>query len=177
MSDHRKEIRVDDAELLATSPFEGDLATELAAAPPARPGPALYLGGALLAVAGFIGGIWADKSMSDGESTPQPQRAAGGYAGGGYGGFRGGAPGGSAPAGMTFGTVTKVEKGVLYLTTADGKTVKVSTSGQTAIRVTKKGTLKDLGAGTTVTVQGEAGDDGTIAATIVSQGAGRGQRP
>ncbi|MBW8487257.1 hypothetical protein [Actinomadura parmotrematis] len=217
MSDHRKDERAprapeSDAELLSSSPFEGDLDEELAAQPArsVKPGAAVYLGAAVLVVAGFIGGIWADKQWSDGGSG-SGQRAGGapggpsgygglgqrgegggfpgggeGFPGGGQGfpgggqGFPGGgqAAGGGQGGGATVGTVTKVGKGVLYIKTADGKTVKVSTSGKTTIRVTRNGTLKDLGSGTTVIVQGTAGSDGSIAATSVSQGTARGgQRP
>jgi hypothetical protein len=88
-----------DSELLASSPFDGDLDAELAAKPAKRslPGPTLYLGAGLLLVAGFLGGVQAQKWTSDDSGSPGGgPAAAGGYgrAGGrGFGGYGGGFPG------------------------------------------------------------------------------------
>ncbi|QKG22875.1 hypothetical protein [Actinomadura verrucosospora] len=92
-----------DAELLASSPFDGDLDAELTARPPRRslPGPTVYLGAGLLLVVGFLGGVQAQKWTSDDSSSPGGgPAAAGGYgrtagrAPGGYGGGFAGRPGG-----------------------------------------------------------------------------------
>jgi len=91
-----------ESELLSTSPFKDDLDTELAAARPrprALPGVTVYLGAGILIVAGFLGGVQAQKSWSNDDNS---SNAAGGGAaqgggrpGGGYGGFGGyGGPGG-----------------------------------------------------------------------------------
>ncbi|POM26644.1 hypothetical protein BTM25_10470 [Actinomadura rubteroloni] len=170
-----------DAELLATSPFEDDLDDALAAVPPRRalPGPTLYLAAGVLLVVGFLGGVQAQKwnsGTSAGTPSAQPGRALpGGYgagARGGYGGGYGGAPGarGGFGGGLTAGTVTKVSGDTLWVKTADGKTVKVQTGGSTRVSVTREGSLKDLGAGTSVVVRGSAGDDGTVTATQVTEG-------
>ncbi|MER6810895.1 hypothetical protein ABT299_16605 [Spirillospora sp. NPDC000708] len=88
-----------DSELLASSPFDGDLDAELAAKPARRslPGPTLYLGAGLLLVAGFLGGVQAQKWTSDDSGSPGGgPAAAGGYGrtgGRGFGGYGGGFPG------------------------------------------------------------------------------------
>lgn len=202
---------IEDADLLASSPFDDDLDTELVARPSPRsmPGPTLYLAAGVILVAGFLGGVQAHKWSSDGSSGPSPSGVAGGeergrartngYGGppgasapqGGYGapgganGGPGGAPGGgpgsaangtgSRPGGGsgTAGTVTKVVGSTLYLRTASGETVKVKTTGTTKIRIVEDGRLRDLGAGTTVVVQGSTGQDGSLTATTVNEGSGR----
>ncbi|MEU5993964.1 hypothetical protein ABZ806_33750 [Spirillospora sp. NPDC047418] len=184
-----------DAELLSDSPFDDDLDTALASARPRpRPlsGPTLYLAAGILLVAGFLGGVQAQKWSSDdsGASGAGPAPA-GGYAGGrppgGYGGMPGGGmPGGMGPDGMgpggrggaaagdtTTGTVVKISGSTLYLRTTSGQTVQVRTSGTTKIRITEDGALKDLGSGATVTVRGTKDANGTVTATTVSKGSGR----
>jgi hypothetical protein len=183
-----------DAELLATSPFDDDLDDALAAVPPRRalPGPTLYLAAGVLLVAGFLGGVQAQKWNSDPSPSAQPGRnsgtfpggkGVGGYGGqgtGGYGGGQGtgarggygGAPGagGGFGGGLTAGTVTKVSGDTLWVKTPDGKTVKVKTGGSTRVDITREGSLKDLGTGTSVVVRGSADDDGTVTATQVTEG-------
>jgi hypothetical protein len=65
----------------------------------------------------------------------------------------------------------------VYIQDASGNVVKVSTSADSAITVTKRGTAADLKAGDTVVVQGTADGDGNIAATAITStnglGAGR----
>ncbi|MFD0685910.1 hypothetical protein [Actinomadura fibrosa] len=85
-----------DAELLASSPFDEDLDSELAAQPQKRslPGPTLYLCAGLILVAGFLAGVQAQKWSSD-DSGSGPSGAGGPAAAGGYGSRTGGrAPGG-----------------------------------------------------------------------------------
>jgi hypothetical protein len=174
-----------ESELLSTSPFKGDLDAELAARPRSRPlpGVTVYLGAGVLVVAGFLGGVQADKAWSDGDNPSNAAgggAAPGGRAGGGYGGFGGPGGGYGGPAGgfggfgggggdVTMGTVTKVVGGTIYLRTADGKTVKVATGGSTRIQISTSGKAKDLKAGATVVVRGSAGKDGTVTATSVNQ--------
>ncbi|WP_433464961.1 hypothetical protein [Spirillospora sp. CA-128828] len=187
-----------DAELLASSPFDEDLDAELAARPQRRslPGPTLYLAAGIVLVAGFLGGVQAQKWSSDGSrpsgagglaAGPEGGRARSGYGGApGYGGAApgfGGQPGGAMPGGGqgtapgggtgTVGTVTKVVGDALYLRTSSGKTVKVKTSGTTRVRITKDGELQDLGKGSTVVVRGSTGTDGTVTASAVTEGSAR----
>ncbi|QKW33225.1 hypothetical protein HUT06_03550 [Actinomadura sp. NAK00032] len=168
----------DDAELLSSSPFADDLDATLAARPQRRsqPGPTLYLAAGIILVAGFLGGVQAQKWSSDG-SGPSGTRPAGGFPTGRPQGGYGGPPGSGGFAGgggdTTTGTVVKVTGDTLYLRTTSGQTVKVATSGTTSIRITEKGDLKDLASGTNVTVRGTKTADGTVTATTVNQGGGR----
>ena len=61
----------------------------------------------------------------------------------------------------------------MYVKTAQGTDVKVSTSDSTTVGVTQPGKLSDLKPGATVVVQGQAGDDGTVTAQAITQQAGR----
>ncbi|MES9603674.1 hypothetical protein [Actinomadura sp. NPDC000929] len=65
--------------------------------------------------------------------------------------------------------MTKVVGNTLYLRTASGETVKVKTTGTTKIRIVEDGGLRDLDAGTAVTVQGSPGQDGLLTATTVNE--------
>ncbi|WP_141580152.1 hypothetical protein [Actinomadura sp. WMMA1423] len=177
-----------DAELLATSPFADDPGPGPAARTPQspRPGATLYLAAGVILVAGFLGGVQAHKWSSDGSSGaiaggPEGGRTrTNGYGAppgasaprGGYGGPPG-APGTAAGGSGTAGTVTKVVGRTLYLRTASGETVKVETTGTTKFRIFEDGRLRDLGAGTTVVVQGSPGRDGSLTATAVNEGSGR----
>ncbi|MGI5165598.1 hypothetical protein ACQEU3_14675 [Spirillospora sp. CA-253888] len=162
-----------DAELLATSPFPED--DGLTAAPSRRslPVPTLVLASGLLLVAGFIGGVQAQKWRAD-DDTPNAA-GPGGRAGRD---MQNNAPGGrpyggqNGDGGMTLGTVTAVGKNSLTLRTADGRTVKVRTDAKTKITVTKEGAVADLASGTTVMVRGTAGSGGTVTATTVSETGG-----
>ncbi|WP_336205083.1 DUF5666 domain-containing protein [Nonomuraea sp. LPB2021202275-12-8] len=56
----------------------------------------------------------------------------------------------------------------------DGSTVTVTTTDATTIEVTSRGSVSDLKAGSTVTVRGERGADGTMSATAITRtGGGR----
>ncbi|MFF4240132.1 DUF5666 domain-containing protein [Actinomadura geliboluensis] len=172
----------EDAELLSSSPFADDLDATLAARPQRRslPGPTLYLAAGIILVAGFLGGVQAQKWSSDGSERP-----AGGFTAGrpqgGYGGMPGAQPPGNVPgpggfAGggdTTTGTVVKVTGNTLYLRTTSGQTVKVATSEETRVRITKDSDLKNLASGANVSVRGTKAADGTLTATTVNQGAGR----
>ncbi|GIH78470.1 hypothetical protein [Planobispora longispora] len=74
---------------------------------------------------------------------------------------------------MTVGTVQRVEDGKVYVQTMDGSVVTVNTTGETTVRVSREGKVADLRAGGTVVVQGTRGEDGSLTATSISEGAGR----
>jgi hypothetical protein len=184
----RKTAEAPGEELLSTSPFEGDLAEELAAAPRPRrrpPSVTVLLGAGVLIVAGFIGGVQADKhwgtKKSPGAAALINQFAARrsgqggqGFGGnGGGGGFGGrGQSGGTSTSGSgngTAGTVKLVDGDIIYVQTTDG-VVRVKTTGSTKITIARKAAPKDLKAGSPIVVQGTPGQDGTVTATSVSPG-------
>src|ERR1051325_4887057 len=178
------------AELLETSPFEGDLDEELKAVPPSilKPGLTLYLGAAVLVVAGFVGGIQADKQWGGNKSSttalPGGLNRLGGTGGasrylcGGQNPFpgQGAGPGSGATQGpganATTGTVKMVDGSTVYVTTANG-IVAVKTNGTTKIRIMKDGKVQDLAPGSTVVVQGTPGSDGSLTASTITQGGAR----
>jgi hypothetical protein len=184
------------AEMLETSPFEGDLEEQLKAVPPSslKPGLTLYLGAAVLVVAGFVGGIQADKQWGGNKSSANSafpgaanRQGAGGtgrYLGGG-GGFPGAGgtgnqspgttPGGAqsgAGGNATTGTVKMVDGSTVYVTTPNG-IVAVKTNGTTKIRIMKNGKVQDLAPGSTVVVQGAPGSDGSVTASAITEGGTR----
>jgi hypothetical protein len=190
-----------DEDPLSDSPFEGDLAAELAAAPRPRrkvPSVTVLLAAGLLVVAGFLGGIQADKHWGANRPTDASdilnrlRRGGGGNLGGlgggnsgggnlgggnfGGGNLGGGQRGGQAGAGTsasgdaTTGTVKLVDGDIIYVQTATG-VVRVKTTGSTKVTVAKKAKPADIKAGSSVVVQGTPGQDGSVTATSV--GAGR----
>ena len=75
-----------------------------------------------------------------------------------------------APASSgTTGQIKLVDGSNIYITTSDGSTVEVTTTPTSKVTKSVAGAVGDLKAGDTVTVQGAAGSDGTIAATSISQ--------
>ena len=84
---------------------------------------------------------------------------------GGAGGFTG--PGGGFGGGPALtGTITGVEGSLLTLNTAQGP-LQVSVGGDVTIRQTTDATIEDLTDGARVTVIGQRGDDGIVAATTI----------
>ena len=136
----------------------------------------------MLVVAGFAGGVQADKHWGAKPSTDPAdlirQLAAGRTGGqGGTGGLGaigglGAAPGQSGARGTgggTSGTVKLIDGDIIYVQTPNG-IVRVKTTGSTKVTLAKKATVKSLKAGTTVTVQGTPAQDGTVTATSVRGG-------
>jgi hypothetical protein len=187
-------------QLLRTSPFDGDLAEELAAAEPRQdrrriPSATLFLAAGVLVVAGFVGGVQADKHWGTkqtptgfgrlagaaGQGGGYPGRGGGtgrrgaygqgggfGQGGFGQGGATGKGNGAAVPGTGTTGTVKLVDGDVIYVQTADG-IVRVKTTGATKVSVTKSAKVKDLKAGASVVVQGNPAQDGSVTATTVTQ--------
>lgn len=172
-------------DLLNTSPFDGDLAEELAAEPRPRRSPpsvTLLLGAAVLLVGGFVGGVQADRHWGANKPSDPADlirrlaagRTGQGGSGSGFGGFGGegqglGARGAQGTGGGTSGTVKLVDGDVIYVQTPNG-IVRVKTTGSTKVTIARKGTTKSLKTGSTVTVQGTQGQDGTVTATSVQGG-------
>ncbi|MCO5968157.1 DUF5666 domain-containing protein [Actinoallomurus soli] len=164
-------------DVLSASPFDGDLETELAAAPRARRrlGLTAYLGAGALLAAGFGAGAQVDRHFGDHTTTAvQGSRGStGGQLPGGRGTYGGGMPGGGRPSDSgdgvssgTTGTVQKVTGTTIYVKTANG-VVQVKVTGKTKVRVLRSGKASALKTGTTVTVQGSQASDGTLTATSV----------
>jgi hypothetical protein len=164
-------------------PVDDDLDRRLAAAAPRRlANRATYaLLALVIAVAGFAGGAQVQKQYGTpaaaSTGSPGGANAAGGqYPGAGQ--FPGGAGRASgAPGGGTgqqgagrgnaiTGTVKLVDGNTVYIETPDGQTITVKTSDQTTVLA--PGTLSDLTAGATVSVQGQSAD-GTVTATTVTR--------
>jgi hypothetical protein len=145
------------------------------------------LGVGLLAAATFLAGIEAQKQWggSSSNSGRFGGRAAAFGAGAGAGTGTAGAAGanggqGAAGAGggffrrggggLTTGTVKLVQGSTIYVTTANGNTVKVSVPASTSITKSVTTKLSGVHPGDTVTAVGTASSDGVIKATTVRLG-------
>lgn len=133
---------------------------------PGRGSPPLLtmaLGGVLILVLGFFGGIGVAKLT--GGSGGQPQAFPSGYGKR----FSTNAPGRQGGGNVTIGTVERVVGSTVYVRTPDGKTVKVNTSDDTSVHVSKPGAVSDLTKGSTVVVRGDS-KDGTVDADRIDEG-------
>ncbi|WP_433054600.1 hypothetical protein [Dactylosporangium sp. CS-033363] len=171
--------------MLAEPPLDDDLNERIAKAAPRRlANRATYaLAGVALLVVGFVGGAQVQKSYGTAPAASgpaggaNPAALASAFAGrGNFGGGQGtgggtgtgtgnGGTGAGARSGVT-GTVKLVDGTTVYVETADGQTVIVKTSDKTT--VSAPGALKDLTAGSTVTVQGQSAD-GSVTATSITK--------
>ncbi|MET9612343.1 hypothetical protein [Kitasatospora indigofera] len=190
-------------ELLSSAPDARDITAELAAPPRRRlPWVTLALAGGVLAAAAFSGGVWYQQNHGTTKTAAGggQQRAAapGGYGGqgaagqgagqgtgrrngqtGGTGAAGGaGVPGGTGAqggaGGFTRGTVKVVDGTTVYLTDANGNTVKVTTGDSTKVQLNKEGKVGDLQPGQSVTVVGTPDASGAYAATQLVEGAAAG---
>jgi hypothetical protein len=146
----------------------------------------LALMGILAIVCGFIGGVLVEKGQSSpssstgGASSLASRFAAlrgstGASAGGGASAGRGVTGGSSSPggggfgggAGATVGQVSYVSGDTLYVTNAEGDTVKVKTSAASSVTKTVKADVKGVHPGETVIVTGSAGANGAISAESI----------
>jgi hypothetical protein len=150
----------------------------------------LVLTGVLLIACGFIAGALVEKgqssSSSSGSSGGVASRfaalrsgAAGGASaragsGSGTAGFAGGsgAAGGAGAggAGATIGQVAYVSGDTLYVTDAEGNTVKVTTSAASTVTKAVKAEVKAVHPGETVIVTGSPGTSGSISAESIRVG-------
>jgi hypothetical protein len=148
---------------------------------------ALALLAVLLAACGFIGGVLIEKGETS--SSPSAGSAAASLASR-FRALRGAASTGtssstatgsaaasSATGGFTrptAGTVAYLAGSTLYVTNAEGNTIKVTTSAATSVTKTVKASVKGIHPGETVTVSGETGRSGTVSAESISVGSGGG---
>jgi hypothetical protein len=143
----------------------------------------LALLGVLLTACGFIGGVLVEK----GETSPSTSAgsAAAGLASrfralrGGASGTSSSSAGGSSGLGAGFtrptaGTVAYLAGNTLYVTNAEGNTVKVSTSAGTSVTKTVKSSVAAVHPGETVTIVGPTGNGGSVSAESISVGGGGG---
>ena len=133
----------------------------------------LILGGLVLIVAGFLVGLQVAPS-----STPTPasfnRSSFNGYALPGGQGFQGRNGAGTAaiggtgrPGQATTGKIKLVDGNTVYVELADGSIVTVKVADTT--RVATSASVKDLKAGASVTVEGQADADGNIMAGSITQ--------
>jgi hypothetical protein len=150
-------------------PFADDLSEQLAAKAPHRYTNRFtaVFAGAVLLVGGFLGGVQVEKHFGT-KASGTPVVFPSGFRN--AGGFGGGNGGGGAGGGGTTGTVKLVDGSTVYVTTASGDVVIVHVTGNTT--VTTAGSVKDLTAGSTVTVTGQTGSDGSVTATRIVKTAG-----
>jgi hypothetical protein len=158
-------------EIVASPAVDGDLNAEMRRAAKPFSRTTLVLAGLVVLAIAFGGGAWTHAAFGS-SSSSTPTRQAGGNQGGtqagaGQGGFRG------AGGRGTTGTVDRVDGTTVYVKTAQGNDVKVSTSDSTTVGVTQQGKLSDLKPGATVVVQGQAAEDGTVTAQAITQQAAR----
>jgi hypothetical protein len=138
----------------------------------------------LLIACGFIGGVLVEKGQSSSGSTAggagdlaarfaalragaSATGTRSGSGGTGAGGFPGGA---GAGAGRTSGQVAYLSGSTLYVTDAEGNTVKVKTSAGTTVTKTVSSHVKAIHPGETVTIIGAAGSSGAVSAETISVG-------
>ncbi|WP_051829748.1 MULTISPECIES: DUF5666 domain-containing protein [Streptomyces] len=180
--------------LLSTPPDARDVSAELAA-PPRRKLPwiSLVLAGGVIATSAFAGGVWYQQNNGDtGGKSSRPAAAAGaqrqGAGGGGYGqgaggqnGRRGGQGAGQGSGagqggqpGFARGTVKAVDGSTVYLTDANGNTVKITTGYATKVQLNKEGKVADLQPGQTVTVVGTPDANGGYTASQLVEGSAAG---
>ncbi|RKT16682.1 hypothetical protein BX285_1029 [Streptomyces sp. 1114.5] len=180
--------------LLATPPDARDVSAELAA-PPRRKLPwiSLVLAGGVIATGAFAGGVWYEQNNGSGGKSSRPAAAAAGgqrqgAGGGGYGqgagaqGGQGGRRGGQGAGqggqgsgqggqpGFARGTVKAVDGNTVYLTDANGNTVKVTTGDATKVQLNKEGKVADLQPGQSVTVVGTPDANGGYTASQLVEG-------
>lgn len=141
----------------------------------------------LLTVCGFIGGVLVEKGQASSTSSGSTGSASGfasglaalrssasGAAAGGRGALTaGGAPalGGSGPGaggtGATVGQVAYTSGRTLYVTDAEGNTVKVTTSAASTVTKTVKSDVKAIRPGESVIVTGSTNANGAVKADSI----------
>jgi hypothetical protein len=154
----------------------------------------LALLGVLLIACGFIGGVLVEKGEipsssgsgaaglasrfaalrgASGTGSTTSSSGAGGTSGpagggaAGAGGFAGRFGGAGGAGGATIGEVAYISGSTLYVTDAEGNTVKVTTSPASSITKTVKADVHGIHPGETVVVRGTKGSGGTVSAESI----------
>ena len=135
-------------------------------------------GGSAAGLAARFRALRAGTGEAGGKGTGNAGAAAtGGAPSAGSGGEAGaarGIPGAGATAGATAGQVAFVEGDTLYVTDAEGNTVKVHTSKASQVTKTVKSDVKGIHPGETVLITGPTAKDGTVSAESIRVGTGLG---
>jgi hypothetical protein len=169
---------------LDSDPFADDLSKELSHAAPKTwiNRTTLVVGGLVLIVGGFLGGVQVQKHYGKSSSTAatpnlaqlRSQFARGGEGGFGGGGFAGGGSGtptgraSAAPAAQT-GKITLVDGSTIYVTLPNGTVLTVTTNSGTKVSVATSSKVSALKKGQTVTITGGTPDStGKLTATSVT---------
>ena len=145
---------------------------------------------ALLTACGFIGGVLVEKgsassttgaSGAGGAARFAGLRGAGGAGGASgagaaatTGGGTGAAAGPGGAGGATTGTVAFIQGSTLYVTNAEGNTVKVKTSAASSVSKTVKSSVAAIHPGESVVITGGSSTGGVITAEAIRVGAGAG---
>jgi hypothetical protein len=133
----------------------------------------------LAAIRGATGGASVSGSPGGGGAGNGATGGAGGGSGGG-GSFEGrfgrfGGAAGAGPGSLTIGEVSYVDGHTLYVTNAEGNTVKVTTSPASSITKTVTTDIHGIHPGDTLVVRGAKGSRGAVnAESITINGAGVG---
>jgi len=120
---------------------------------------------------GIAGGVLIGRS---GASANRGDFARGQFGSGQFGSGQGGGQqggGGFAGGGFTSGTIVSIDGTTITVKTADGTQKTITTSSDTKVTKTSASSVDALEKGETITVIGQAGSDGDVAATTISEGA------
>ncbi|HEX4776912.1 MAG TPA: hypothetical protein VFW74_09080 [Acidimicrobiia bacterium] len=134
---------------------------------------------ALVAGVAFYAGVLVQKHQKSSSSTSSAATALAalrnGARGGGAAGTSGaGGAGAGGGRGAVVGQVKLIDGSNIYVTDAQGNTVKVATNAGSQFSKSDTGSLADVKIGDTVVVQGPQGADGTYQAQRVSVGGAAG---
>ncbi|GAA1419877.1 hypothetical protein [Catellatospora coxensis] len=175
---HAIRTRESDTDALPDAPMD-DLVAGLAKA---KRGPWLTrstgaLLGLVLTCGGFLAGIQVQQNFGTSGTAATPGGATGarpngfrvGNNQGGFGGQQGAQPGAQQAAATPItGKIKLVDGTTVYLETSDGRLLTIKTADTTTVQTTDKIALKDLAAGTEITVQGTTTDTTVTATTITA---------
>jgi hypothetical protein len=179
---------VEDHVTSADTPYDPNLATgidddvdwdDAPIVPRARmPRPTKLLLVVVIAAAAFAGGIFAQRHWGKGSGSGGSTSAAASRFGDNrsvtgrrFGGSTGASTGtAGAFGGATIGQVAYLKGTTLYVTAADGNTVKVAVPRGTPVTKSVTATVRAVKPGDTVVVRGSTGKNGTVTAQSVSIG-------
>jgi hypothetical protein len=132
-------------------------------------------GGATAAGSGTGATAGAGRTGASGAGAPGAGASGAGALGAGApgaGASAAGASGARGGSGASFGTVSSVKGGSLYVTTASGNTVKVKLSSSTKISKSLSVGRQSIRPGDTVVIQGLTNSSGTLVAAVVRDSGG-----